>query len=224
MNAKRAHAPTARPEIDWQIVRDRLETAHAAAQRGWSPGPDDELAILRARARALAQEPPGVETGEASLEIVEFNLASEKFGIETVYVREILPLKDLTPIPCTPAFVLGVIHARGRIVSILDLKRFYDLPQAGLTDLNKVLVLHNAGMEFGVLADAVQGVRSIPASQIQPSLPTLTGIRADHLRGVTSERVVILDAGKLLRDPGIVVQRDSEPGDQPGTKRKGQSL
>ncbi|HZC03678.1 MAG TPA: chemotaxis protein CheW, partial [Gammaproteobacteria bacterium] len=51
------------------------------------------------------------------------------------------------------------------------------LPAKGLTDLNKVIIVHDPSMEFGILADALLGVRSIPIEEIQASLPTLTGIR-----------------------------------------------
>ncbi len=50
----------------------------------------------------------------------------------------------------------------------------------------------------------------MPASirDLQPSLPTLTGIREEYLRGITKERVVILDAVKLLSDKNIVVHEE----------------
>jgi purine-binding chemotaxis protein CheW len=65
-------------------------------------------------------------------------------------------------------------------------------------------------MRFGVLADAVLGVRRVPVAGIQPSLPTLTGIREQYLKGVTHERTIVLDAQKLLADEKIVVQEQVE--------------
>jgi purine-binding chemotaxis protein CheW len=99
---------------------------------------------------------------------------------------------------------------RGQILSVIDLKKFFDLPEKGLTDLNQVIVVQGDTMAFGILADAILGVRSIPLESIQPSLPTLTGIRAAHLKGVTSERLVILDATKLLADPTLIVFEEVE--------------
>jgi purine-binding chemotaxis protein CheW len=58
-------------------------------------------------------------------------------------------------------------------------------------------------MEFGILADAILGVRLIPQSKIQRTLPTLTDIRVEYLEGVTPERTIILDAVKLLADKKI---------------------
>lgn len=166
---------------------------------------DKERTILKARARALAREGKDKEAPEESIEVVEFLLAYERYGIESSYVREVYPLKELTPLPCTPPFVLGIINVRGRIVSVIDIKKFFDLPEKGLTDLNKVIIIHNDAMEFGILADVVLGVRSVLVKEIQPSLPTLIGVREEYLKGVTPDRLVILDAGKLLADKGIIV-------------------
>ena len=137
---------------------------------------------------------------------MEFKLAHERYALELMHICEVYPLKELTPLPGTPDFVLGIINVRGRILSIIDIKRFFDLPGKGLTDLNQVIILQSEEMEFGILADEIVGTRSIPASSIQTSLPTLTGIRAEYLKGVTGDRVVILDGEKILSDEKMVVQ------------------
>ena len=142
---------------------------------------------------------------EEFIQVVEFLLACEKYAVASEYVREIYPLKEFTPIPCTPPFVLGIINVRGQILSVIDIKKFFGLPEKGLTDLNKVIILHSESMEFGILADAIIGVRNIVVSELQTSLPTLTGIREEYLKGVAKERTVILDAEKLLSDKSIVV-------------------
>ncbi|TAK81896.1 MAG: purine-binding chemotaxis protein CheW [Betaproteobacteria bacterium] len=202
--------PKKRPAaIDWRAVHRRLDAARAATERAWMPNAEETERTLKARAQALAREPGKAQAADA-LEIVEFVLAHERYGAETSFVREIHPLTNLTPLPCTPAFVLGVVNLRGEIVSVIDIKKFFELPEKGLTDLNKVVVLQSATMRFGVLADAVLGVRRVPVAEIQPSLPTLTGIREQYLKGVTSERTIVLDAEKLLKDESIVVQEEVE--------------
>ena len=199
--------PTA---IDWGTVHRHLETARTALEHEVTPTPEGQKHILRARAQALAREPQREEVGRNALEVVEFLLAYETYGVESSYVREVYPLKAFTPLPCTPPFVLGIINIRGQILSVIDLKKFFDLPARGLTDLNKVIVVHDEHMAFGILADAILGVRSIPLDGLQPSLPTLTGIREAYLKGVTSERVVLLDAGKLLADQKLIVLEEVE--------------
>jgi purine-binding chemotaxis protein CheW len=196
--------------IDWSHVHHRLEAAQAAVQGAAELTPEEKKRILKSRAIALAKAPTEIDTAKEHVEILEFGLASERYGIESSYIREVYPLKELTPLPGTPAFVLGVFNMRGQIISVLDIKKFFDLPEKGLTDLNKVIILHSSSMEFGILADVILGVRSVPLQDIQSSLPTLTGIREDYLNGVTKERLVILDAGKLLSDERIVVHEEVE--------------
>ncbi|HVF09987.1 MAG TPA: chemotaxis protein CheW [Abditibacteriaceae bacterium] len=166
--------------------------------------------ILQTRARELAREPERGDVAVEHLEVIEFVLAHETYAIEAIYIRDVHTLRELTPVPCTPPFVLGLINVRGRILTVIDIKQFFGLPQKGLTDLSKVLVIHTADMDVGIAADAVKGVLSIPLKDIQPSLPTLTGIRAEYLRGVTKERLVVLDARKLLSDPKIMVDEEVE--------------
>jgi purine-binding chemotaxis protein CheW len=174
----------------------------------WVLTEEDKSKIMRERAKKLSARSKIEEAGEEKLEIVEFVLSGEIYGIESVHIREAYPLKNFTPIPCTPAFVLGVINVRGQVLSIVDIGRFFDLPRKGITDLNKVIVLGSGDMEFGILADEVLGVSLIPLKDIQESLPTLTGIRAEYLKGVTNDRVTVLDAGKILLDKNLIVHQE----------------
>lgn len=197
---------TSRAAVDWREAERQLEAARAAIERVWAPTPEETQRILKARAQALARKPEPAQAADEHIEVVEFLLAHERYAIESQYVREVYPLENLTPLPCTPGFVLGIVNVRGEILSVIDLKKFFELPEKGLTDLNKVIVLQSENMLFGILADVIVGARRIALTEIQPSLPTLTGVREDYLRGVTAQRLVVLDAEKLLTDEGIVVQ------------------
>jgi purine-binding chemotaxis protein CheW len=210
MSAPKTILKKMKKEIDWRDLERRMEASRVAVERIWAPTAEDTQRILGERARALAREAVPAETADASIEVIEFLLAHEQYAIASEYVRGVDPLEDLTPLPCTPTFVLGIVNVRGEILSVIDLKKFFDLPEKGLTDLNKVIVLESENMVFGIVADAISGVRRILRADIQSSLPTLTGIREDYLLGVTAERVVILDAEKLLTDGKLIVQEQVE--------------
>lgn len=209
MKAKGAARGERRPGIDWGEVHRRLEAARRAVERGTTPTPEEAKAVLRERASVLAREPGEGPAANEHLEVVDFLLAHERYAVETRFVREVYPLRELTPVPGTPPFVLGLVNVRGRILAVVDVKRFFDLPEKGLTDLNKVILLHTDGVEFGLLADAVLGVRRVALSDLQPGLPTLTGIREEYLRGIARDRTVVLDGMKLLTDPSLVVQPEA---------------
>lgn len=161
--------------------------------------------ILLERARALAREPGDAQPDAAALDVVVFRLAHERYAIETAYVSEVHPLDDLTPLPGTPAFVAGIVNIRGRILAVVDLKKFFDLPESGITDAHQLVLVRAGDVAFGILADVVDGVQSIPADALQASLPTLAGVREDYLQGVTAERLVVLDAARIVADPRLIV-------------------
>ncbi len=194
--------------VDWASIHSRLEQTTRLLEQKTTPA--EKKVILRDRARLLAQEPKAAQTEGEQLEIVEFLLAYEHYAIESEWVREIYPLKDITTLPGTPPFILGIINVRGQIVSVVDMKAFFGLPGKGLTNFNKVIILSHDDMEFGLLTDEVLGVRYLPHSEIQAPLPTLTGVRADYLKGVTLDRLVVLDAVRLLTDPKMKISQSMD--------------
>ena len=196
--------------IDWAELQRKVDAARQATERGWAPSAEEKKRILRARAQALAAVPAERVAAARTVDVVMFRLADEAYGIELPFVREVYPLKAFTPVPCTPAFVLGIINIRGQILSVIDLGKFFDLPEKGLTDLNKVVVLSRGAMELGILADEVVGVQVIPLDRIQPIPPILAGLRETYLKGVTPERLAVLDGGAILSDRSIVVDEHVE--------------
>jgi len=196
--------------IDWPALHRRLEHAATALEQKMAPTAEEKKRILKERAKKLACEPKTDPREQEHVDVVEFLLAYERYAVESAWVREVYPLKDITPLPGTPPFVLGIINVRGQIVSVVDLKKFFDLPAKGLTDFNKVIIVRDELMEFGLLADEVRGVRQILQQEIQPSLPTLTGVRAEYLKGVTADRLVVLDIARLLADPQMKICQSAD--------------
>jgi purine-binding chemotaxis protein CheW len=192
---------------DWKAVHDRLDKVAAALRQGWMPDAQETRDILRQRARELAVELPAQGAADR-IEIIEFLLATEHYGIETAFIREVCALKDLTPVPCTPAHVLGIINIRGRILSVIDLKKFFDLPERGLGDLNRVLVLESGDMAFGILADRIRGIRRLPAGSLQRDMPTLGDIRTAFLNGIAEDRTIVLDGAKVLSSNRMVINEE----------------
>lgn len=192
------------PPIDWEAIHSRLAVAAAAISGGLESSPHEVRRILEQRARAAAR-PPAIPDDAERLEVLAFSLASETYGVETCHVREVCQLKDLTAVPCTPPFLIGVMNLRGQILAIVDLREFFELPARGLTDLNRVIVLRGGDTELGLLADSIDGLRSVRESELQEGLPTLTGIREKFLKGITGQMLAVLDGARLLADTVLKV-------------------
>lgn len=168
-----------------------------------------ETTLLLARAKDLAREEQssGGDAG-TTIEVLEFGLSEETYAFELECVREIGALVELTPLPAVPEFILGITSMHGEIMAVVDLRKFFGLPERGLHDSRQVIVLQSTDMEFGVLAERVAGVRPLSLAGLQPSLPTLSDVRAAYLKGITPDGTVVLSAAKLLADPQLVVRQD----------------
>lgn len=164
--------------------------------------------LLRMRAAAMAIEPEEIKAASTMMEIITFTLAAETYGIESAFIREVYPLKDFTPLPGVPSYILGLINVRGQILTVINLKKFFKLSEQGLGELNKVIILRDDQMEFGILADVVQGIQAIAIEDIKVVPPTISGIGEEYLKGVTKESLIILNAGKLLNDKNIIVNNE----------------
>lgn len=165
----------------------------------------DRTEILKNRAQLLSQEIYETISTTDTLEVLEFNVDGEKYGIETKFINKVCHLNDLTPLPGVPSFIIGIVNVRGHITPVIDIKIFFDLPKQALSVSNKIIVVNIDDAIFGVLSDDVVGRSIIPMDEIQSSLPTLTGIRSDYLKGVTDNQLVILDLHRLATDKNIEV-------------------
>ncbi len=155
--------------------------------------------ILRRRAVVAARKQSGL-TEESTIDIVEFLLGKEVYAFELNVLREVVPLTAVTYIPAAPAFVLGVINLRGRIVAIIDLKAFLGVASDSISVFNKALILEKDDLIVGFIGDEVTGAKSVPLRLLQHSLPALTGLSADYFQALTDERVVILNGARILQN------------------------
>ena len=197
-----------RPAIRWDEAYARLERARRALEAGREPGPDARERILRERARALARPLDKPPTAGEVLDLLVFSLAGERYGIETARVMEVVRLRGLTAVPCTPPFVLGVVHHRGRILAVLDLRRLLELAGQGVAEGSRAVVVEARGIAFGILTDAVAGIVRVAAGELTPLPVTSARQRQPFVRGVTGELVAVLDLEALAQDPRITVKEE----------------
>jgi purine-binding chemotaxis protein CheW len=197
--------------VDWAQVRQRLARAEEALSRGRDADPDQRRAVLEARARALAAESMPAAEAADDIELVEFELGAERYAIDADCVREVETLKELTDVPCTPGHVSGIMNAHGRIIAVIDLKRFFERPESGLSDLNKVVILQLRDIEFGILADRIIGTTRVGLARLHAASTVIGVALKRHLRGVTAGGTWVLDARGLASDPALMVDQEVLP-------------
>ncbi|MEN6610499.1 MAG: chemotaxis protein CheW [Methanoregulaceae archaeon] len=173
---------------------------------------DDQVqAILTDRAGKLARQTDEA-TEREPMEILRFRLMYQEYAIEMNYIQEAVLTGEITPVPGTPAYITGICAIRGEIVSLVDLRILFALPEKGLTDLNRVIVLTNGTITFGILADAITGTGSISRQRVVPARPDQISLDSRFVLGITDEQVIVLDAAAIIADPRMIVdQGEGDP-------------
>jgi purine-binding chemotaxis protein CheW len=146
------------------------------------------------------------------LHIVGFKVGRETYGVPITSLHEIVRVPEITAVPDAPDYLEGVINLRGKIVSVMDLRKRFGDQQATLGKQNRILVVEHAGRLAGLIVDSASEVLKIPAEAVDPppavfqegGLNCVTG-----LAKVAGRLVVLLDMSKLLAPGSLQVKPDN---------------
>lgn len=169
---------------------------------------EDVQRVLMSRAQALARPVEERPALAEPLDLLVFSLSKERYGIDITQVQDVVPLRDITPLPCAPPFVLGVVNHRGRILAVLDFRRLLDLAGEAVPGNMRLVVVEAAGMRFGIAVDGVAETACVESRDVTPPSSALNGDRKPWLRGVTGAMVAVLDLEALVRASRIVVNEE----------------
>jgi len=161
--------------------------------------------LLVERSKKLA-EPEHELSDTAIVEVLKFRLAYREYALEMQYIREVILTGEITPVPGTPDYISGICVVRGEIISLVDLRVLLAIPEKGLTDLNRVIVVTNRALSFGILADQITGIGTIGLNTIaQPELDGAPGANA-YVKGIAGGSLTVIDAAALFADPKMVIE------------------
>ena len=198
------------PLLSKNEIRARLARGEEPLILALDLTPEQAQELLAARAADLARVPPVPEDPGPTVEVLIFTLAGVRYAVESEYVQEIARMRDFTPAPGAPAFLLGLTNLRGEILAIVDLRKLFGSPSSSLLDLARIVVVGRSRREFGVLADAVEDVLVIRLKDLGPPPRSMEGIGADCCRGITPDAVTLLDGKKLLEHPKLLIDQSEE--------------
>ena len=153
---------------------------------------------------ALAKVATTSDAPEDVLQMVEFGVAEELFGVDILMVQEIIKDVTITAIPDSPDFIEGVVNLRGNIIPIIDLRKRLKLPEkkSEVSDNTWIIILDIGGRVTGFVVDHVTRVVKVPANSIKPPPEmVVSGLKSDYIRGVCKQEqklLAILDFNKIL--------------------------
>lgn len=164
---------------------------------GWDDeGQRQRLAEERLRQRAKAYAAPEVDpTPEAALlRVLSFRLGDERYGLDVQAVRGVRPLGQMARLFQAPPFYVGVINQRGQMMTAFDLRPFFGLPiDPQQSPPDEAVLVEGQGLRLALLAHRVEDVQPVLRADISAA-----ALR--YARGVTSDRLIVLDLEALLSD------------------------
>jgi purine-binding chemotaxis protein CheW len=179
---------------EWDAIWERF---------AWSDVEDEAVVIkrrLQQRAQQYAVPTRALEVAADSKTMLTFELGAEHYGVDVMTVRGVRTIPRVTRVPGTPTFYRGVVNVRGQVITVLDLRLFFNIAiDDEQAPPDELVVVESGGLEIGLLADNVEGVMTVPASEFE----SVDNIR--YAFGVTSEQLVLLDIQHMLEDEQLVI-------------------
>jgi purine-binding chemotaxis protein CheW len=135
------------------------------------------------------------------LQIVGFRVGNETYGVPITALHEIVRVPDITAVPDAPEYMEGVINLRGKIVSVIDLRKRFGIKEAAVSRRNRILVVEHNGRLNGLIVDSASEVLKIAAADIEPPPAVLQEGGLNCVTGLGKYRgrlIMLLDTSKLL--------------------------
>lgn len=136
------------------------------------------------------------------LHIVGFRIGRETFGVPIALVHEIVRVPEITAVPDSPGYVEGVINLRGKIVSVLDLRKRFGEKQVVNTKKNRILVSEVSGKMVGLIVDSASEVIKLPESDVQAAPSVFEDGELNYVTGVgklQGRLIILVDLSKILQ-------------------------
>jgi purine-binding chemotaxis protein CheW len=142
-------------------------------------------------------------TEDPILQWVTFRLENESYGINVMQVQEVLRYTEIAPVPGAPPYVLGIINLRGNVVTVIDTRSRFALPNAETTDQTRIVIIEAESQVVGILVDAVAEVVYLRQSEIETTPNVGNDESAKFIQGVchkNDELLILVDLEKLMSD------------------------
>jgi purine-binding chemotaxis protein CheW len=132
---------------------------------------------------------------------VTMRIDNQLFGIPVKNVRDVLRHQKITCIPLSASEVAGSLNLRGRIVTVINLRRRLRLVEKENEDKSMFVVVEHKGELFSLVVDSVGEVMTVPGHMIEKSPANLGGAWKEVTTGIyklSGELLVIMDVEAML--------------------------
>ncbi len=136
-----------------------------------------------------------------SLQIVCFKIGNEEYGLNILQVQEILKLPNVTKLPKSKPYIMGVIDLRGKVLPIIDLSKRFGSDMNRVSKNSRAIVVNIGGRKVGLGIDSVSHVVKVSSKDIEPPPAVVKGISSKYIVGIAKVDngfVVVLDINQMF--------------------------
>lgn len=126
---------------------------------------------------------------EVAYEFLAFKLASETYALPLAGVQEILKPPRITRVPRAAHEILGIVSVRGRVTTVIDLRRRLRVPEAPMDKNTRVLLVDAGNEVLGMLVDAVMQVYRLYEDEVELA-SAVGGDLNEYVMGIGRPRAV----------------------------------
>lgn len=142
-----------------------------------------------------------LENGTNELEVLEFTLAGNAYGINVAKIKEITPYQPVTPVPNSHPSIEGVFMPRDTMITAIDLKNCL---QRGVSEPGGLFVITNFNqLDIAFHVDQVRGIHRVSWKNIIKPGVTVTNTEEGISTGIVKiedRLIIILDFEKIVTD------------------------
>ncbi|WP_110929242.1 chemotaxis protein [Bacillus massiliglaciei] len=167
-----------------------------------------------------------LESGTNELEIVEFGIGHNKFGINVIKVKEIINPVQITTVPHAHQNVEGIIELRGEVLPVIDVARALGFPKSENPEQDKFIVSEFNQQKIVFHVHTVTQIHRVSWTQIEKPSNMYQGLES-QITGIiklNGEMVLLLDFEKIVveinPESGINVQQIRKLGERPNSEKR----
>lgn len=139
-------------------------------------------------------------------QLIKFEVGNLSFGVNIIQIFQILKPQEIFKVPNTPEFIEGLLNLRGKVLTVFNLRKRFNMPEKENDESTKILIVNVNDLLLGFTVDSVTEIVRIPDEEIEETPPTLTDFDRRFLSGVAK----LGDKLLLLLDPEKVLTPDEE--------------
>jgi len=129
------------------------------------------------------QQEPQRSAKSTNERFLSFSLGTEEYAIPLLTVKEVIAMPEVTAIPYTPPYFLGIMNLRGQVISILDLRQKFNI-KSNTTTETAVVICEFEPICMGVVVDSINSVITPLESEVSAKPDIQSSINTDYITQV----------------------------------------